>query len=165
MDVCLNAATYSEKAILRHLLELHAHDLSEFEPCAVGADGLFGYRYLDHYWTEAGRHALFLRAGGALAGFALVRTLEEGPPPLRSLAEFFVLRAHRRRGVGRAAATALFDRFPGRWQVPQMASNPPAAAFWRKVVVEYTGGRFEETSRGDGRAGFMHVFATPGVRA
>ena len=33
---------------------------------------------------------------------------------------------------------------PGRWEVGQMPRNTPAQAFWRRVIGEYTGGRFVE---------------------
>lgn len=50
----------------------------------------------------------------------------------------------RRMGAGRTAALQLFRRFPGRWQVAQERGNQPATAFWRAVIAEFTGGRFEE---------------------
>ena len=60
------------------------------------------------------------------------------------MAQFFVLRKYRRRGVGRAAACELFSALPGRWQVGQMPLNLPAQAFWRRVIGACTGGRFVE---------------------
>ena len=61
------------------------------------------------------------------------------------MAEFFVVRPLRGRGVGAAAARALFDRFGGRWEVRQTESNAPALAFWRAVIAAYTGGAFSES--------------------
>ena len=63
------------------------------------------------------------------------------------LCEFFVLRALRGRGIGRAAALALFRSFPGRWEVEEMRRNEPAVRFWRRVIGEYTRGAFEEAPR------------------
>lgn len=156
-------AALREKAVLRHLLELYKHDLSEFTGEGVDAHGLFGYRYLDHYWTEPERWPFLFtaRAVGAaaeaeeprLAGFALVtdRTLLPESAGGRDLAEFFVLRAYRRRGAGAAAARQLFDRFPGRWEVRELAENAPAIAFWRRVIDRYTGGRWREVMLDDDR--------------
>ena len=67
--------------------------------------------------------------GRALAGFALVFT---GEP--HDIAEFFVMRKYRGRGVGAQAAASLFDQFPGRWTVRQQLTNPAATAFWRKAI-------------------------------
>ena len=58
--------------------------------------------------------------------------------------EFFVMRKYRRIGVGSAFATRLFDMFPGRWEVAEVAPNTNGAAFWRAVIGKYTDGHFEE---------------------
>jgi predicted acetyltransferase len=60
------------------------------------------------------------------------------------IAEFFVLRKYRHCGVGRAAAFAVFDRFPGHWEVSQIAENSPAQQFWRRIIAQYTHGRYQE---------------------
>jgi predicted acetyltransferase len=61
------------------------------------------------------------------------------------MSEFFILRGERRRGLGRRAARAVFDRFRGVWEVSQLPGNRPATAFWRSVIQEYTGGGFRDT--------------------
>ena len=88
-----------DRPVLRHLLELYRYDFSEFDDADVGAHGEFGYRYLDHYWTDPERRPLLFRTAGRWSGFALVRT---GDP--NDMAEFFVLRKYRRTGVGSEAA-------------------------------------------------------------
>ena len=50
------------------------------------------------------------------------------------MAEFFVMRKYRRRGIGRQAAADVFARFAGPWQVRQQRSNPAATAFWRRAI-------------------------------
>ena len=126
---------YSGRSVLRNLIELYLHDASEFDPRDVNEHGLFGYRYVDHYWAEPGRWPFFIRVDGTLAGFALVRE-ESG---VFDMAEFFVLRRYRRQGVGEAAARQTFGRFPGLWQVRQLAANTAAIAFWRGVIGRYAG--------------------------
>ena len=70
IDVELESVAVENKFVLQHLLELCRHDYSEFDGSAVGPHGLFGYKYLDHYWTEAGRHPFFIWAlrGGNIGG-------------------------------------------------------------------------------------------------
>ena len=46
--------------------------------------------------------------------------------------------------IGAQAAASLFDRFPGRWTVRQLRTNPAATAFWR-TAIRYP---FEEHERG-----------------
>jgi predicted acetyltransferase len=60
------------------------------------------------------------------------------------LAEFFVAKPYRRRGLGRAVAEATLRRFPGRWNLAVVDANVPAFAFWRTVVAELTGGDYAE---------------------
>jgi len=117
------------KALLRHLLELYLHDLSAYDGGDVDDNGLYGYEYLDRYWTEPNSRPLLLRVDRRWAGFALVRL---GQP--HDIAEFCVLRKYRRSGVGTVLARNLFDRFPGEWQVRQLGSNTDATIFWRNAI-------------------------------
>ncbi len=167
VEIELHSAQLSDKTILRHLIELYGYDFSEFTKWDVDEHGLFGYKYLDQYWTEADRHPFLIRASGRLAGFVLVRTGDSSSQePVRSMAEFFVLRKFRRQGVGREVARRIFDMFPGRWSVPQVEDNYPAQVFWRKVISEYTSGEFEEEhlqSR-EAKRGIVQKFRTKGPR-
>ena len=149
-EVELHPAQIEDKAILRHLLELYAYDFSDYDGADVDEHGLYGYQRLDHYWTEEGRSHFLVRVSGKWAGLALVRevTLPDGRPA-RSIAEFFIMRKYRRQGVGKVVAQRLFDMFPGAWEVGQIAENCPAQTFWRAVIADYTGGRFEEVRRDD----------------
>lgn len=134
-------ADLCDKPVIRRLLELDAHDHSEFDPREINDHGEFGYPYLDHYWTEPNRYPFLIRSGGHIAGFAFVGLLPAhedaagvASAETFSMAEFFVLRAHRRRGIGRRAARDLFRRFPGRWKVRQQPGNEPATSFWTAVM-------------------------------
>jgi len=77
-----------------------------------------------------------------------------------SMAEFFVSRPWRRRGIGQEAVRLIFDRFAGRWHIMEYLRNPQAVAFWRRVVSEYTDGRYQE--RGEG--GEMHQYFDSSAR-
>ncbi|MEM5773824.1 MAG: GNAT family N-acetyltransferase [Anaerolineaceae bacterium] len=149
MNFEINPASLQDKAVLRQLMELYAYDFSEFDGADVDEHGMYGYSYLDHYWTEEGRYALLFRADGKLAGFAMVRRVEVHGEPVWSMAEFFVMRKYRQHGLGRDAACRIFELFPGRWNVAELAENAPAQAFWRRIISEYTGGAFTETWQND----------------
>lgn len=60
------------------------------------------------------------------------------------MAEFFIARPFRRLGVGRTAVPLVLDRFAGRWQIMEYSRNKGAVSFWRRVVLLYTRGDFEE---------------------
>ena len=158
MNIELVQVRRSEKSILRQLVELYNYDFSEYDQADVNAHGLYGYKYLDHYWTEESRHPFFITVDGQLAGFVLVNdhcyVLEDAGA--RSVAEFFVMRKYRRKGVGQVVAGEVFAKFPGKWEVMQHGANLPSIHFWEKVVGKYTDNRFEKhavsTEEWDGQA-------------
>lgn len=148
-----------EKALLRNLMQAYRHDLSEFDGSDPDESGLFGVgSYFDLYWTEATRYPFKVEIDGSLAGFVLVRELGART---YSIAEFFVVRRHRRRGIGREVAFQVFDRFPGKWCVAQDQDNTPAQEFWRRVVAEYTDGVYEEEWSQAQPEGPQQVFDSP----
>jgi predicted acetyltransferase len=161
--VSLQPATPADATLLSNLLELYMHDLSAvFPSIALGADGRFGYSRLPLYWSEPERRfAFIIRAGEQIAGFVLAtRGSPVLPDPdVLDVAEFFVLRRHRRSGVGRRAALELWHRLPGKWTVRASEGNPDALAFWRGVVAELTGGTATELARpGEPNAWRVFVF-------
>ena len=165
-DVQVREASADEKPILRQLLELYEYDFSEFEGTDVGPHGFYGYRYLDHYWTEPDRHPYLIHVDDNLAGFVLVNRHTVSGEERWSVAEFFVMRKYRRRGVGALAATLVFDLHPGAWEVKQVASHPGSTAFWRGVIGRYTGGQYEER-QGDAESGIgpIQLFDNSGYAA
>jgi predicted acetyltransferase len=150
-------------------MQLYLYEIGSADGWDIGPDGLYGNaERIERFWTEPGRHSFLIRVDGILAGFALVRDEAwVAGAGTREISEFFVLGRYRRRGVGQRVATRLFDRFPGPWEVAQMASNVDAQAFWRAVIGRYTGGVFEDGDRTierDGRRRVQH-FTAPGPRA
>jgi predicted acetyltransferase len=65
------------------------------------------------------------------------------------IAEFYILPCYREKGYGKRFACALFDRFPGPWQVRQIVTATEAIAFWRAVIDAYTEGAYEEVTIDD----------------
>lgn len=135
---------------LERLMELYLHDLSEVFPIEVGPDGRFGYPWLPEYFTNSERRVpYFIHANDKLAGFVLV-TIEPatGEQPVElDVTEFFILRAMRRLGVGRAAAFALFDQLHGRWTVRVAEANRRGLAFWPATVAAYCGDTQTQSTR------------------
>lgn len=153
MGVQIQVAGPGDEGRLGALFELYAYDFSEILGLDVDESGRFQAPPLDVYWTDPQRHAFLVRVDERLAGFALVqeRSRLTGVEAVNDMAEFFVLRRYRRRGVGQHAAGWLFDRFPGPWEVRQRAENHAATTFWRRAIARYTGGRFDEVLWDDAR--------------
>ena len=96
-------------------------------------------------------HPLVILKGTEAVGFALVtrpRFSGAGEKPADFLlSEFFIRRKHRRVGIGREAATLIFNRFSGDWEIIEYDRNPTAIAFWRGVLNTYASGRVQERVR------------------
>lgn len=146
--VSLAEVTEASRPALANLFQLYAYDWSELLPLDVGQDGRFADALFSRYATRgAEQHELLVYAAERLVGFAIVteRSRLTGQTGICDMAEFFVMRRYRRRGVGHAAAAAVFDRFRGRrWEVRQQDGNANATAFWRKVIADYTAGNYQE---------------------
>lgn len=159
--VSLRPTSRHERAALEQLVQLYCHDWSELMPIDVGNDGRFTAIALEPYWADDWRHPCLIRIAESLAGFALVheRSRLTGARGVFDMAEFFVLRRYRRQGVGHAAAVAAFDRFKGPWEIRQRDENLAATIFWRRVIADYTGGRYEE-ARPTSWRGVVQTFST-----
>jgi predicted acetyltransferase len=129
----LEPVAFEDKGVLRELVNFYLYDLSHLDDADPNAHGRFEYRWLDAYWFESTRHPFFIRRDGALAGFVLV-SVHAVTGAAHGISEFFVMKRHRRHGVGRAAAHAAFRRFPGTWELRTEKHNADANAFWTQTL-------------------------------
>jgi predicted acetyltransferase len=149
-DVVLQVAAASEAPVLANLIQLYIHDLSDVFNLDPGPDGRFAYDKLPLYWSEPERRfPLLIRCGGKLAGFTLVTrgSPVTDDPDVFDVAEFFVLRRYRRAGIGRRAATLLWERFAAPWTIRVSEGNREGCRFWGGVIAEYTNGAMMQTRR------------------
>jgi len=154
-DVTLEAAGPERRETLDNLFQLYVHDFSDFMAAGkqvdVREDGRFPpYPPLSAYWREPDHEVMLIRVGGALAGFALVNAVSHSGLPLdHAVAEFFVVRKHRRAGVGFAAAMQTVRARPGQWEMAVARRNAAALPFWRRVASAIAGSAVEEIDRDD----------------
>ena len=155
-----------QEPVLANMLELYAHDFSEFVDLKLDADGRFGYKRLPLYWKEPGRHPFLIKAGGRLAGFVFVRRGSElsGDADVWDVAEFFVVRGLRGLGVGTQAAHEVWRKFPGRWEVRVIDRNRKAKEFWARAIKDFIGEAVEPTPFDEDGEGW-HVFSFESIRA
>lgn len=127
-----------QREILAHLIELYEYDFSEYENSDVNAYGLYGYSYLDYYWTEDKRYAYFIKVNGKLAGFVMVcgYCYVSKDEETLFLSEFFVMKKYRRQGIGKYAALQILREHPGKWELTVHPNNPGSHKFWKKVISE-----------------------------
>ena len=161
MKIELRPARSQDVPALRRLMQLYLYDFAAIDDWVIADDGSYGdAATIEGYWTDPSMTSYLVRVDGVLAGFVLSRDgAYFAGDGTRDISEFFILRRHRRQGIGSEVARRLFDAFPGKWEVSQLASNIDAQRFWRRVIGQYTGERYEETPRPDGR-GVMQRFDT-----
>jgi predicted acetyltransferase len=144
MQVSVELAPIEQKLVLRNMLQLYIHDLSEFGGFDLDAHGLYGYRYLDFYWVEDGRYPFLVRVDDQLAGFVLIRTEYVASDLRYGVAEFFIMRKYRRHGIGTTVMRHVVEQFPGQWSLAVDLRNTAGLPFWHKVVGAITDGRCTE---------------------
>lgn len=137
MSLVVTRASIEERPILDRLLQLCIHDYTSHDHFQIGDDGLFEYRWRDLYWSSPSRHPYLLRFEGKLAGFVFVRSREEDEVTewQWQIAEFFILRALRKRKIGSMSAHAILLSRAGMWEVSYDVSNVAARRFWTSVAA------------------------------
>lgn len=148
MNVEIVEVEEGRKDVLMRLLQLYEYEFSVFNETDVNEEGLFEYENFDRYWEKENWHPFLFRYKGNILGFALVRTdlpskLFDGEK-VNDIAEFFIMKRYRRRGLGKRAAFKIFDEFPGRWEIWQLEKNIASKKFWRSILGEYTDGEWHE---------------------
>ena len=138
-------ASYQQKQIINNLMQFYMYDFSEFVNIDIEADGFFAaYKNLDDYWNDENRFPYIIQNEERPIGFALVRLIESAQRSYYSIAEFFVLKKYRKKGIGKQIAIQLFNLHKGLWEVFQRETNKPAQLFWSNVIGAYTKGNFTE---------------------
>lgn len=138
-DLEIRVASSAERPVIANLMQFYVHDFSEFwrdrEDGELEADGRFGDYPLEPYWRDPGLIPLLIRRGPHPIGFALLnKASHSGDPVDRNVAEFFIVRKHRRGGAGTEVARSILSRYPGRWEAAVARRNVGALAFWRGAV-------------------------------
>jgi predicted acetyltransferase len=167
MNIKIDSIKYSEKEILRNLLEKYLYEFSQYEKTDINELGLYGYNYLDCYWTENNRWAYFIKINNRIIGFALVNDYPEIKIETDfSMAEFFIVYKYRHLGIGKCCTNYLFNKHKGKWHIKYHPENKVSKLFWTNVVREYTKENYkiykneEDTEYEDGTRGHVLVFET-----
>lgn len=156
----------SADRVLGNLFEHYLHDMAEWFEFDTAEDGAYAYP-TENLWNN-GCDVYLAYAAAVPVAFALVDDAgHRAPQPgTRDLKEFFVIRRHRRSGVGSMLARHVWDRYPVPWLVRVYQRNRPAVPFWRQTVAAYTEGRFDEQTHigDDGKEWVYFTFHSGGQR-
>lgn len=127
--------------VVKNLLELYYYDFAEILKYEIGADG----SYLAAFEWSDDEPLFLLYADGLPAGFAILSpgSRIDGRQDVWDVKEFFVIRRHRRSGLGSWLARQVWREHPGTWDVRVVEPNTGALAFWRRAVAEAAGAPVE----------------------
>ena len=128
----------------------YVYDMSEymgFEPeWELPADGLYECNDFKIYWRTPETYPFIIRYKNELAGFAIINKKGSDKNIDFNMAEFFIARKFKGKGVGKYVAHQCFQQFPGKWEVMLYPENKGAYLFWKKTIYDYTNNDFEEYS-------------------
>jgi len=165
MNIKIETVKKEEKEILKNLLEKYSYEFSQYNNLDINSFGLYGYDYLDCYWTERNRYPFFIKLDNKLAGFVMVNDYPEIKIDTNyTISDFFILYKYRRCGIGKYAVKYVLDKFKGKWQLKYHPKNEVSQKFWIKTISEYTKGKYEiiennpEAIYEDGTIGHVLVF-------
>ena len=122
----------SEKETLKTYLNNYLIELSQFDP-TIKFDkfGLPVYKWFDCYWEDKTRYPIYLIVEGKVAGFALIRELNDKQ---FEIAEFFVTPSFRENGNALWFASSVTDLFGGQFEFSTRVENLRAIKFWDKFT-------------------------------
>ncbi|MFI4937187.1 MAG: GNAT family N-acetyltransferase [Candidatus Berkiellales bacterium] len=144
-------ATLEDYPIIQNMGRFYVYDMSEymgFEPgWEIPSNGLYECIDFKKYWEDPNAFPFLIRYRHELAGFFIVDKKGSDPTIDYNMAQFFILRKFKSKGVGNAIAITCFKKFSGIWEVMVELENTGAYRFWKKIISEFTGNNFTEYTK------------------
>lgn len=149
--IALIPATIKEYPTIQNMARFFVYDMSEYSGSEKGwelpEDGLYECIDFKKYWETDAAFPFLIRYDNELAGFVIIDKKGSDSSIDFNVAQFFILRKFKNKGIGRYVAQQCFDKFRGSWEVMVMPSNSGAYCFWRSVIKNYTADDFIEYTR------------------
>lgn len=134
----LQRVTPDQRQLLFNLNQKYLYEMTNYYDDPLDERGNLHYGHFDEYFTDPARTALLIYAGDALAGFAMLNPCSYfGGTVDHVMAEFTIFPMYRRRHLATGAAEAIFERWPGRWEVKFNEKNAAARSLWTRVTARY----------------------------
>lgn len=145
-DVTLEKYPLIEKEALKALMIAYFKEINPSSIIQQSTGEELDYPYLDTYWQDLNRAPYKILYNNTVVGFLLINdwVMHKAFKANHSIAEFYILPAFRRKGIGRKAAFKIFEQMGGKWEIRQLRSNPKSTPFWRSILTAFTRGQFTE---------------------
>jgi predicted acetyltransferase/RimJ/RimL family protein N-acetyltransferase len=141
-------ATLEDYPVIQNMGRFYVYDMSEYmgkeEGWEMPKDGLYECIDFKKYWDDKDGFPFLVRYENEIAGFAIVDKKGSNSEIEFNMAQFFILRKFKSKGIGRLVAYQCFDMFRGVWEVMVIPGNEGAYQFWRSIIKKYTGNDFVE---------------------
>jgi ribosomal-protein-alanine N-acetyltransferase len=147
-QIKLIPATIEDYPIIQNMGRFYVYDMSEYMANQAGweipKDGLYECKDFKKYWQAESTFPFLIRYKAELAGFVIIDTKGSDEQIDFNMAQFFILRKFKNKGLGQFIACHCFDKFKGTWEVMVMPGNHGAYQFWKSVITKYTHVNFIE---------------------
>ena len=147
----LISATLNDYPAIQNMGRFYVYDMSEHmgkeEGWEIPETGLYECIDFKKYWEDKECFPFLVRYENEIAGFVIVDKKGSSPEIEFNMAQFFILRKFKNKGIGRFVATQCFDKFRGIWEVMVIPGNEGAYRFWRSTIKNYSGNDFIEYTR------------------
>jgi len=144
-------ASLKDYPVIQNMGRFYVYDMSEYlgekENWKMPEDGLYECIDFKKYWQTDGAFSFLIRYENELAGFVIIDKKGSESKIDFNMAQFFVLRKFKNKGLGRSVAYQCFDKFRGAWEVMVIPGNEGAYRFWRSTIKNYTNDNFIEYTR------------------
>jgi len=142
-------ASLSDYSAIQNMARFYVYDMSEYmgsEPgWEIPEDGLYECIDFKKYWESDSTASPFLiKYKDELAGFVILDKKGSDDKVDFNMAQFFILRKFKKKGLGKFVAQSFFEKFKGLWEVNVMLENHGAYEFWKKIIADYAQGDFTE---------------------
>lgn len=147
-NIKLIPANLTDYPIIQNMGRFYVYDMSEhlgFEPgWKIPANGLYECIDFKKYWSDPNAFPYLIHYEKELAGFAIIDKKGSDKHIEFNMAQFFILRKFKNKGVGKYVAFHCFDHYPGIWEVMVLPGNSGAYQFWKTIISEYTKNNYQE---------------------
>lgn len=147
-EIKLIPATLEEYPVIQNMGRFYHYDMSEYLGKEAGweipQNGLYECINLRKYWEDKNSFCFLVHYRNEIAGFIIIDKKGSSPEIDFNMAQFFILRKFKNKGIGRYVAQECFKKFSGIWEVMVMPGNEGAYRFWRSIIKNYTNNNFKE---------------------
>ncbi len=150
-QVTLVPALLDDYPIIQNMGRFYVYDMSEYMRDEAGwqmpENGLYECIDFKKYWQTDDAFPFLIRYKGELAGFVIVDKKGSDDKIDYNMAQFYIIRKFKGKGLGKFVAYHCFDTFKGMWEVMVMPHNTGAYQFWKKTITSYTNNAAIEYTR------------------